>query len=298
MRRAILQLAVAAALLLPVFASLAAQVDGLQMPAWVERGGERLPVRAGMELVEADVVETGKGGRLIIQLADGSFVKLGEEARLALLSLSEEKGPQGALTGLLNVMKGAFRYTAGTLGRMLRRDIQVNIASTTLGIRGTDVWGRSQNGDATVCLIEGQITLNHPARGEFIMDQPLSFFVAPRDGEPQPVGPVDPEKLRQWSAETELDLGHGVILPGGGWIVQLGSHTSEVTARKIEKRLLDAGVPVEFTTVQLKDRTFHRLRVSNFDTQQDAKNFADKMRGQPGIPKPWVTCNIPGSSCK
>jgi len=298
MRRAILQLAVAAAFLLPAFASLAAQVDGLQMPAWVERAGERVPLRAGMELVEADVVETGKGGRLIIQLADGSFVKLGEEARLALLSLSEEEGPQGALTGLLNVMKGAFRYTAGTLGRMLRRDIQVNIASTTLGIRGTDVWGRSQDGGATVCLIEGQITLNHPARGEFIMDQPLSFFVAPRDGEPQPVGPVDPEKLRQWSAETELDLGHGVILPGGGWIVQLGSHPSEATARKIEKRLLDAGVPVEFTTVQLKDRTFHRLRVSNFDTQQDAKNFADKMRGQPGIPKPWVTCNIPGSSCK
>jgi len=298
MRRAILQLAVAAAFLLPAFASLAAQVDGLQMPAWVERAGERVPLRAGMELVEADVVETGKGGRLIIQLADGSFVKLGEEARLALLSLSEEEGPQGALTGLLNVMKGAFRYTAGTLGRMLRRDIQVNIASTTLGIRGTDVWGRSQDGGATVCLIEGQITLNHPARGEFIMDQPLSFFVAPRDGEPQPVGPVDPEKLKQWSAETELDLGHGVILPGGGWIVQLGSHTSEATARKIEKRLLDAGVPVEFTTVQLKDRTFHRLRVSNFDTQQDAKNFADKMRGQPGIPKPWVTCNIPGSSCK
>jgi len=298
MRRAILQLAVAAAFLLPAFASLAAQVDGLQMPAWVERAGERVPLRAGMELVEADVVETGKGGRLIIQLADGSFVKLGEEARLALLSLSEEEGPQGALTGLLNVMKGAFRYTAGTLGRMLRRDIQVNIASTTLGIRGTDVWGRSQDGGATVCLIEGQITLNHPARGEFIMDQPLSFFVAPRDGEPQPVGPVDPETLRQWSAETELDLGHGVILPGGGWIVQLGSHTSEATARKIEKRLLDAGVPVEFTTVQLKDRTFHRLRVSNFDTQQDAKNFADKMRGQPGIPKPWVTCNIPGSSCK
>ena len=34
MRRAILLLAVAAAFLLPAFASLAAQVDGLQMPAW------------------------------------------------------------------------------------------------------------------------------------------------------------------------------------------------------------------------------------------------------------------------
>ena len=251
-----------------------------------------------MALAEADVVETGKGGRLIIQLADGSFVKLGEEARLALVSLREEDGPQGTLSGLLNVVKGAFRYTAGALGRMVRRDIQVNIASTTLGIRGTDVWGRSKDGATTVCLIEGKITLNHPVRGEFIMDQPLSFFVAPREGEPQPVGPVDPEKLKQWSAETDLDLGRGVILPGGGWIVQLGSHKTEAAARKIEKRLRAAGVPVEFTSVQLKDRTFHRLRVSNFDTQQDAKYFADKARGQPGIPKPWVTCNIPGSSCQ
>jgi len=89
-----------------------------------------------------------------------------------------------------------------------------------------------------------------------------------------------------------------VILPGGGWIVQLGSHKNEATARKIEGRLLADGIPVEFTTVQLKDRTFHRLRVSGFDGQQDAKYFADKVRGQPGIPNPWVTCNIPGSSCK
>ena len=298
MRRAILPLVVAAAFLLPSFASLAAQVDGLQMPAWVEHAGERLPVRAGMTLTQSDVVETGKGGRLLIRLADGSFVKLGESARLALVSLREEDGPQGALSGVLNVVQGAFRYTAGALGRMVRRDLQVNIASTTLGIRGTDVWGRSQDVGSTVCLIEGKITLTHPARGEFTMDKPLSFFVAPREGEPQPVGPVDPEKLKQWAAETDLDPGRGVTLLGGGWIVQLGSYPNEAAARKVEKRLHAAGIAVDFTTVQLKDRRFHRLRVVNFDTRQDAKYFADKVRGQPGIPKPWVTCNIPGSTCQ
>jgi hypothetical protein len=298
MRRVILLLAVTAAFLLPAFTSLAAQVDGLQLPAWVEHAGSRQPARAGMPLAESDIVETGKGGRLIIQLADGSFIKLGEEARLALTALREQETPQSTLTGLLNVVKGAFRYTAGTLGRMTQRDILMQVASTTLGIRGTDVWGRSQGGGVTVCLIEGAIMLNNPARGEFNMDQPLTFFEAPRDGEPQPVAPVDPEKLRQWLAETDLNLGRGVILPGGGWIVQLGSHNSEATARKIEARLLADGIPAEFTTVQLKDRTFHRLRVSGFDTQQDAKYFADKLRGQPGISKPWVTCSIPGSSCQ
>jgi len=42
-------------------------------------------------------------------------VKLGEEARLALVSLREDDTTQGVLTGLLDVVKGAFRYTAGTL---------------------------------------------------------------------------------------------------------------------------------------------------------------------------------------
>lgn len=298
MRRVILLLAVTAAFFLASSASLAAQVDGLQMPAWVERASERLPLRAGMALTAADIVETGKGGRLLIGLADGSFVKLGENARLALVSLREEDGPQSALSGVLTVVKGAFRYTAGTLGRLVRRDLQVNIASTTLGIRGTDVWGRSLDGGSTVCLIEGKITLNHPARGEFTMDKPLSFFVAPREGEPQPVGPVDPEKLKQWAAETELDLGRGVTLPRGSWIVQLGSYSNEAAARKVEKRLSDAGIAVDFTSVQLKDRRFHRLRVDSFDTREDAQYFADRVRGQPGIPKPWVTCNIPGSSCQ
>jgi hypothetical protein len=298
MRRALLLVVLAAALFFPVFTSLAAQIDALQVPAWVERSGERLPARAGMALAESDVVETGKGGRLIIQLTDGSFIKLGGETRLALTALREQETPQSMLTGMLNVATGAFRYTTGTSGRVTQRELLVQIASTTLGIRGTDVWGRNKDGGTIVCLIEGAIILNNPARGEFSMDQPLTFFVAPRDGEPLPVAPVDPGELKQWLAETDLDLGRGVILTGGGWIVQLGSHNNEPAARAVEKRLLNAGIPVDFTTVQLKDRTFHRLRVGGFDTQQDAKYFADKLRGQPGIPKPWVTCSIPGSSCQ
>ena len=131
MHRSLALLIVTATLICTSFSSLAAQVEGLQMPVWVECAGVRQPVRSGMALVESDVVETGKGGRLLIQLADGSFVKLGENARLALMSLREGDTEQGVLTGLLNVVRGAFRYTASGLGRMTRRDIQVNVANLT-----------------------------------------------------------------------------------------------------------------------------------------------------------------------
>jgi hypothetical protein len=275
----------------------AAVIDGLQFPAWVERGGTRQPLSVGMEINESDNVETGKNGRLLLRLVDGSHVKLGENASLNLGSL-QEGGADNSIRGLLSVARGAFRYTAGALGRFLKRDIEVRLATTTIGIRGTDVWGRSQNGGVTVCLIEGRVSMFHPTQGDFVLDEPLSFFIAPAEGEPKPVGPVDPEKLKQWAAETDLDPGKGVMVPGGGWLVQLGAHTDEKAVQRIEKRLREAGIPVERTTVQLKDRTYYRLRVSGFDTQQDARHFAANVITMGGLPVPWVTCNIPGQNCR
>jgi len=234
----------------PVLFSIAhaAQVEGLQPPAWVERAGQKLVLRAGLDLHEADTIATGAGGRLLVRLSDGGLVKLGENARLVLESLDEDAA-------------------GGILKDLFRPSLEVRIATTTIGIRGTDVWGRSQDGGATVCLIEGRISMHHPARGEFVMDQPLSFFIAPREGEPHPVGPVDATKLKQWAAEIELEPGQGVLLPGGGWIVQLGSHASAATARAAARRLNEQDIPVELVTVQHKDRTFYRLRVNGFDTQ-------------------------------
>lgn len=276
----------------------AAQVEGLQAPAWLERAGQKQPLRPGMTLTEADVIETGQGGRALLLLADGSLVKLGEQTQLAFERLDEARVRDGVLRGVLEVKRGAIRYTTDASGRAVDRIVELRAATTTLVVRVADVWARNRDGVSTVCLIEGRVTLRHPARGEFEVDQPASFFVAPRDGEPQPVAPVAPDDLRQWSEETELTLGRGVLLPGGGWIVQLGSHQDEAAARQAERRLRDAGMPVEFTTVQLKDQTFYRLRIAGFDTQQDAKTFAAALGAQRGQPAPWVTCNIPGSSCQ
>lgn len=275
----------------------AAQVEGLQSPAWVERDNQKLPLRPGMTMGEYDVIETGPGGRLLLVLADGSLLKLGEQARLSLSSL-QENSSGGTLKGLFKVARGAFRYTAAALGWSRQREIDLQLATTTIGIRGTDVWGRNENGTATVCLIEGRVNVYHPIRGEFVMDQPLSFFIVPREGEAHPVAPIDPDKLKRWAAETELDLGRGVLVPGGAWIVQLGSHSREADARQAEKMMRESGWPVDVTTVQLKSQTFYRLRVSGFDTQQDARAFADKVKGRPGIGTPWVTCSIPGQPCE
>jgi hypothetical protein len=59
-----------------------AVVEAVQMPAWVERGGGRMPLAPGMALQSDDDLRTGADARLLLKLAEGSAVKLGENAQL------------------------------------------------------------------------------------------------------------------------------------------------------------------------------------------------------------------------
>ena len=52
------------------------------------------------------------------------------------------------------------------------------------------------------------------------MNQPLTFYVAPRGRPPLPVQPVDPGQLAQWATETELLSGAGVSETGGRYSLQ------------------------------------------------------------------------------
>ncbi|HSD40923.1 MAG TPA: hypothetical protein VLD36_03560 [Burkholderiales bacterium] len=41
------------------------------------------------------------------------------------------------------------------------------------------------------------------------MDQPLSFYIAPKGRPALPVQPVNADQLSQWAAETEIERGKG-----------------------------------------------------------------------------------------
>jgi hypothetical protein len=56
-----------------VRADSAAVVEGLQLPAWLERNGIRDSLTLGMSLQPQDTAETGPGARLLIRLEDGSL---------------------------------------------------------------------------------------------------------------------------------------------------------------------------------------------------------------------------------
>ena len=167
-----------------------AVVDGVQMPAWVERNGVRQALEPGMPLRNRDRVLTGADARVLIQLAEGSAVKLGENAQLDLNALGRREG--GVFTAALDVAKGAFRFTTGVFARTHRqRAVNVRIATITAGIRGTDLWGSSDAERDLVCLLEGRITVMHPEDSARLLSEPLSVYAAAKVQPPQGIDQVD-----------------------------------------------------------------------------------------------------------
>lgn len=256
-------------------------VEGVVSPAWVERGGTRLPLAVGTRLSDKDRIVTGPGSRALLRMAEGSAVKLGENATLALDELADKRGTDAGrlVTASLDVVRGAFRFTTGIFGRQKAgRDVRVRVATVTAGIRGTDLWGKSDEQRDLVCLIEGSISVSHEQTGEFTMAQPLSFFVAPRKEKPLPVAPVDPKQLALWAAETEIQPGSGAARRGGRLRVDAAVSTDQAGALAAYDKLRAAGYPAVLRPVKAGERIEYRVRIENLPTQKDAAAAVEKLK--------------------
>jgi hypothetical protein len=283
-----LLLIVATALLMPIhpaLAQVAATIEGVQMPAWVERSGRRLPIIPGMQLRAGDQLVTGAGSRALVKLADGSLVKLGENGQLGFQELS----PAADLfKAALNVLEGAFRFTTDIVQKSRKREVSIRAAQVTAGIRGTDLWGRSRAGNEIVCLIEGDIELAAEGEPTVIMTQPLQFYRR-IDGKAQPVGSVEQAQLDQWAAETELQPGKGVARVGGRFSVILGQADEQNGALALYDSVQGAGYPAQIRPVKEGDKITYYVVIRNLPSRSDANAVAVQLRGKFGVAEPKVS---------
>lgn len=184
-------------------AAPAAVIDRVQGPAWVDRAGKEMPATPGTELIATDIVRTGASARVYLKLGEGSTVKLGENARLALLDLTPERG--GVFRAVLDVVAGAFRFTTEAVQNPRKRDVKIRIATATAGIRGTDLWGRATPEEEIVCLIEGRIEVAAPNEKPVVMAKPRQFYKRVK-GKTQPLTVISAARLAELARETEIDL--------------------------------------------------------------------------------------------
>lgn len=271
-------------------AAPAAVVEGVQMPAWVERAGvgavRRLPLAPGMELRGGDELRTGAGARIYVKLAEGSLVKLGEKASLRILEIAPESG--GFFKAALHVLEGAFRFTTDLLAKKRRRDVSIRVATVTAGIRGTDLWGKSVPEKQIVCLIEGAIDVGAEGEAPVRMDEPRQFYQRVK-GETLAVGFVDATQLAQWARETEIEDGRGAARSGGRWKVTLARADTQKGALEVYDRLRDAGYAAEIIPVKAGAKHDYLVRITRLASKADAEALAEQLRGTAGVEAPKVS---------
>jgi len=255
-----------------------AVVEAVQMPAWVERDGGKIPLSPGMVLKNGDQLRTGANSRLLLRTADGSGVKLGEKATLLIDNMRMRR--DNVFEAAMKVGEGAFRFTTELLAKYRgRREIRINVATVTAGIRGTDLWGKSAPDKQIVCLIEGIIDVTPPGESAIPMDKPLSFFVREK-GVSQPIAPVPAEQLKQWATETDTQAGQGVSRRGGKWKVTLASPASQSDALDLYQVMREAGYAAEIFPGKAGEKRVYSVRLSNFASKKDAETVAMLLKRQ------------------
>ena len=267
-------------------AAPAAVVDSVQMPAWVERAGKQMPAAPGMELIATDTLRTGAAARLYVKLAEGSIVKLGENARLQLLDLVPERG--GVFRAALNVLAGAFRFTTDVLAKPRPRDVKFRIATVTAGIRGTDLWGRSVKDHEIVCLIEGAIEVGAENEKPVRMDQPRQFYQRDK-GKTQPLSVITKERLAELAQETEIEPGKGAARRGGKWKVALARAESQESARALLEQVRAAGYAAEAHASKAQGKGVYVVRIAHLPSKAEAEALGAQLRGLYGVAEPRVS---------
>jgi len=255
-------------------------VEALQSPAWVERGGVRTPLAVGMPLRQGDRLASGDGARIMLRMPEGSAIKLGEHAGFVLERIGERRDPEGPLVqAALDVLRGAFRFTTQAFGGYRgRRAIDVRVATVTAGIRGTDLWGKAADNRDIVCLIEGRIQVQREGETAFAMDQPLSFYIAPRGQPALPVQPVPAQQLVQWAAETDLQAGGGQARRGGRWRVDVARLATQAEALQLYDQLREAGYPAEILPLTAERGYDYSVRVRSLASESEAAALAARMK--------------------
>jgi hypothetical protein len=267
----------------PVLAA-AATVEAVQSPAWLDRGGRSMPLAAGMELKSGDVLRTGPGARAYLMLTEGSRVKLGEVAQFTFYTTSQR--PEKSFRGALDIVAGAFRFTTATLKRAMPREVAIRVGTATVGIRGTDLWGRTDKNGDLVALLEGRIEITRAGQTTELA-QPMTYFDAPA-GKPAEVKTLDPETFAKLARQTEIMAGDGAARAKGKWRILAGTAPSEEAALELYDRIREAGFAARVRPRRTEGGGWnYELRLGGYSSAAEAGVAAAHLQATTGL-KPSV----------
>lgn len=267
------------------------EVDSVNYPVWLQRGSLSQPLAPGTLLAEGDVVDTGATGRAWLSVDDGSVVKLGERARFVMRRAELRDAAGGSLLdAAFDVLRGAFRFTSGFFRprRPASHQVEMQVGAVTIGIRGTDLWGRSGDDEDFVALLEGRIEASTASDPVQVLDRPLTLYLK-RRGEPAgPVRAIEPATVRQLAPETELSAAAGIVGRDGPIDLVLMSLTDPRWVDASLARFRRAGFPVVAETFEVDGVGTTRLLLRGVVDEGSASGLRSLIAGEFGIADSWL----------
>ena len=247
-------------------------VEAIQLPAWVERNGQRRAAEPGVQLRANDKAITAGDARMLLRMSDRSMIKLGENTEFLIEKLAVRQ-PQAAgpseLSATLRLVTGVFRYATDYSSKALgnKRELNLKMATATVGIRGTDFWSMTDAAHDAVCMFEGKVEVVRDAKPGVMLDKPGAFWVVFTGQPEQPAGQATPEQLAKFIGQAELAPGSGIVLEGGRWRVVAAERAGVANASRLRTQLQAAGYPAEM----MAKSGGHEVRINQLATQADAQ---------------------------
>lgn len=260
-------------------------VEAVQMPAWINQSGQRVPLSPGDTVTTAQEVETAAGAALVLRMPEGSVVRLGEKTRLGIQRL--EVSPIDGYTAVRSELKlfdGFFRFATSAVAKAVgQREIDVSLRTATIGIRGTDFWSMTDDKHDATCLFEGKVDLATRDQGALTLDKPTAFWARFFDKPVQPVGNATPDELNKFLKSTEIQPGKGVAVAGGRWrVVAVAAPTAKAGA-ELAAMLRAQGYPTVVRAKTVAGKPVHEVRINGLATKDDASAILEKITTMNGV---------------
>ena len=287
------------ALISPSLLAAVAVVDGVQMPAWAEQDGLKIPLTPGLRLHNSDIVSTGDSGRAELKLEEGGTLKLGENTHLSLDNLAPARGHDARYRVALEVDHGAFRYTGNTAIRktviikklkkgskkITRREtvearariVNVHLGSVNASSAGGDIWCKANDDRDLVALFRGHVDVAHDDASKVSLTRAGTSVDALSGGSLNVPRSVPASDKDSWLSETDLITGRGIATRKGQWKVNVGTFTEGAEANQLKHKITDEGYAVELVPATVDGRAQTRLQVTHLKTSADAQVIAQRL---------------------
>lgn len=156
----------------------------------------------GSHVYKNDLLWTGKHGKLQIELGDGTILRLGEKAKVALDEFVYQEDTSTFALALRGVA-GAFRFIGGEIDKQAPGATKIDTPLATLTIRGTDIFAGPIDGAYGVFVFSGQIEVATDA-GSVSLGAGDGTTLTARDKAPGPVKRWPADKVKRAEALTGL----------------------------------------------------------------------------------------------